>query len=259
MAVYDTEENGRSKMTRETLNTLEGTVDFSKHVLMISDNGSCPETHTLYREYDHIISHIIFNGENIGTANALNKVWRLRQPYHECLVKIDNDVVIHSPGWLDLIEEVFRRDPKIGICGSKRKDLEERPDHQVSWFKSRLRMLPHGAGERWLVSLLVEECYHIMGTCQAYSKTLLDKIGYLYQPSVYGFDDSLASLRAHIAGFKTVFLYAAIEIDHIDPGGTEFTEWKKEHAGEQMEAYYKARDKYKSGEWDVYFNGGFGG
>jgi len=252
IAVWDTDQNARSWMTRETLLSLARTVDWDRHRLIVSDNGSCKATKDLYKEMKgELPFRVIYNGENLGTANAINMAWRLRES-GEAAAKMDNDVVILQPGWADLMEEAFARDPAIGICGLKRKDLDERPDHPNLWYRSRLRMLPHKKGQRWLI---VEECQHIMGTCQSYSSALLDKIGYLYQPGVYGFDDSLASLRAHLAGFKTVFLHG-IEIDHIDPGGDDFLAWKQSQAQKQMPEYHKLIAEYQSGVRPVYYDGG---
>lgn len=255
MAVFDTNENGRTEMTGQTLESLARTVDWGRHRLIISDNGSCQATHDLYNERGEeglLPFKVIYNGSNLGTANAINRAWSQRRP-DEAAVKMDNDVVIAQSGWADLMEEVFERDPSIGIVGLKRKDLDERPDHPHSWYNSTLRMLPHEKGQRWLV---IEECIHIMGTCQAYSPALLAKIGYLYQgDNLYAFDDSLASLRAQVAGFKRVFLHG-IEIDHIDPGGTEHTEWKRRVAGEAMAWYHLVRQEYLEGK-PVYYDGGF--
>lgn len=258
LAVFDTLDNGRTELTRRTLESLKETVDWSRHCLVISDNGSCQATHDLYRELFGERAtfmgrvEIIFNETNIGTARAINKAWSWREP-NWVAVKMDNDVVIHQAGWLDEIEEVFRRDPTIGICGLKRKDLEERPDHPNPWFVSRLRMLPHQLGERWIV---VEEVNHVMGTCQAYSPALLERIGYLYQMqdegNRYGYDDALASVRAHLAGFKTVFL-PHIPIDHIDPGGCDFTAWKQANAGVWQGRYFQVREEYRSGKRPLYY------
>lgn len=218
IAVWDTLENQSTWMTRETLISLMNRVDWRRHRLIISDNGSCQATQDQYAEFAKSFPfRVIQNGENIGTARAVNRGWSYRSP-GEHVVKMDNDVVIHQSGWADQIEEVFQRDPVIGICGLKRKDLIECPDHPEPGWRSRLRMLPHKPGERWII---VEECGHIMGTCQAYSSALIDKIGYLYQGDwKYGFDDSLAGVRANVAGFRLVFL-PHIEIDHIDPGGND--------------------------------------
>lgn len=253
MAVYDTIENQRAWMTNVTLQSLENTVDWSKHRLMVSDNGSCEVTHNFFDSYAHIIEHVEFNGENIGTAAALNKLWRHRKP-GEVVCKIDNDVRIHKIDWPDLVEKVFEKAPDIGICGLKRRDLAEWPLSDNAWFRSELRALPHSTGEPWLI---VEMVNHVMGTCQSYRPELLDKIGYLYQPGVYGFDDALAAYRAEVSGFKSAFLHG-VEIDHVDPGDTEYTEWKRRYAGEHIHDYYKLRDDYLKGLRDPYYDGGFG-
>jgi len=259
MVTWDTEENGRSKFTELTMRSLVETVDWAQHRIIVSDNGSCPETSLLLRFYKKHLSaygegtmQIIWNGSNIGTANAINNAWRLRKPGENC-VKMDNDVVIKQAHWADWIEDVFRRDPTIGICGLKRKDCDERPWHRDEHYRSSIRMLPQIKGERWLI---VEEVVHVMGTCQAYSSALLDKIGYLYQPSVYGFDDSLASIRAAKAGFKRVFLHG-VEIDHIDPGGTWYQTWKESEAGLWMAEFNAMKAAVQSGRDPVYYGGDF--
>lgn len=259
MVTFDTPDNGRSPMTRATLQTLRETVDFTKHTLMVSDNGSCQETHSLYKEYVDIISHVEYNGENIGTANALNRLWRFKQPRHKCVVKIDNDVEIHMAGWVDLMERVFERMPKVGICGLKRKDLEEWPDNPSPWWKSKLLAVPHKRGEPWLI---LEEVNHVMGTCQAYRGSLVGeegRFGFLFQPGPYGLDDAFAAVRMKKLGYTNVFLHTAVPIDHIDPGGTEFTQWKQDEAGKWINTgiYQQYVEQFKSGERPVYYDGGF--
>lgn len=252
MAVWNTEENKRTELTERTLVGLANTVDFDKHRLFISDNGSCEATQTLYKEVQHPPFTLIENGKNIGTAAAINNAWWHRKPGEHC-VKMDNDVVIYRPGWIERIAFVFRRDPTIGILGLKRKDIDECPGHELDFYNSTLEMLPHERGEPWQVLEIVQ---HVMGTCQAYSSTLLDKIGYLTQPYVYGFDDSLAATRARVAGFRSAFLHGW-DIDHIDPGGTEYTQWKRDKAGEYMQAFLTLRAQYESRTEDPYCDGGF--
>lgn len=249
MAVFDNEENKRTELTRRTLESLGRTVDWSKHRLFVSDNGSCTETHAVYGEAD-LPFEVIYNGTNLGTAKAINKAWAFREPGEHC-VKMDNDVVIHQSGWADWMEDVFDRDPKIGICGLKRKDLAECPWSSSPWYKSEVYMLPHEPGQRWLV---VEEVQHVIGTCQGFSSSLLDEIGYLVQPGKYGFDDALAAVRADVAGYKCVFLHG-FEIDHLDISGTEYTEWKRGHAGSYMGEYNRLKREYREGRLPVYQDG----
>lgn len=255
MAVYDTEENDRTGLTRRTLEGLEKTVNFTRHRLIVTDNASCKATKDLlHHTRAHVFPfEVITLEENMGTAVAINAGWRDRLP-GEHAVKMDNDVVIHEPDWPDMIELVFRKDPKIGICGLKRKDVWEWPLRNDAW-KSEIYPLPHEAGERWLI---VEEVGHVIGTCQAYNSSLLDRIGFLYQfqdkGNLYGFDDSLAAFRAKAAGFKSCFL-PHIAIDHIDPGGNIYAEWKRQQASKFSALFHQYKDEYLSRRRDPYYGG----
>ena len=258
MAVHDTEDNDRTWMTRHTLMSLGATVDFGQHTLMVSDNGSCEATREVYKEFANIISFIEWNGTNIGTANALNKLWRHKQPFHRCIVKIDNDVELQYRGWLDTLELVFRKAPDVAIAGLKRMDVDEWPDASEVFYRSTLRHLPHEKGEPWLI---VEECEHIMGTCQAYRAALVGdgtQFGYLWQPGPYGLDDSLASFRMHRLGYKTVFVHHAIPLLHVDPGGTDYIRWKDGEARRWLFSgeYDRIVEEYRSGKRPLYYDGG---
>lgn len=268
IAIFDTPENGRSELTRRTLESLLQTVDFTRHRVFLVVNAATPETEAaidafrsgiIEMKYNPIppdtnganfaTATIIRNKENKGTARAINRAWKHRQP-GEHAIKMDNDVVIHRSGWVDEMEEAISRDPKIGIIGLKRKDLWETPWHPDPTQRSAMRMLPHEAGQKWII---VEDVNHVMGTCQMYNAALLDKIGYLYQPGLYGFDDSLAAIRCKVAGFTSCFLHG-YEIDHIDPGGNEHTEWKRRKAGEDSPEYHRLKDGYLSGSISIYYD-----
>ncbi len=254
IAVHDTEENKRSEYTRRTIYSLLNTVDFDKHRLIISDNYSCAETAELYSELGNYNlfgdkALLIQNDKNIGTAEAINLAWQRRQPGEHC-IKMDNDVVIHSAGWVEEMEEAITRDPKIGIIGLKRKDLIQTTWHPDPNYRSELLMLRHEPGQRWIC---VEQTPDIMGTCTMFNSNLLDKIGYMFQPSIYGYDDVLACHRSHLAGFYNCFLNH-IEIDHIDPGGTAYSDWKHKHSGEHTEEMIRVFKSYVSGERSIYYN-----
>ncbi len=253
-AVYDTEDNKRTWMTDATLKSLNRTVDWTRHRLFVVDNASCQATQELYETAQRDILHRVYppfellkNSTNVGTAKAVNRGWARRRP-GEALGKLDNDVNIHQAGWADEIEEVFRRESMIGMVGLKRKDLEESPTNKNPWYKSTLHMTAHKPGERWMI---VELVGHVMGTVHVFRSELFDKIGYLCQPSEYGFDDSLASWRAHLAGFDTAFL-PHIEIDHLDPGDTPFQKWKQDHSGAQMARYNEIKELMRTGKMSIY-------
>lgn len=249
MAVYSTPENGKDEYLEQTLDSLRNTVDFNKHRLILSVNSYTETTKQIFWEFEGIISSIIYNENNIGTAEAINKAWRLRLP-GESAVKMDDDVLILSTDWLYLMEEAIKRDPSIGQVGLKRRDCWENPAHENPFYKSELIMLPHEPGELWIT---VERCSHIMGTAVMHSSALLDQVGYLFQPGVYGFDDSFMSLRSNLAGFKNVFL-TSVDIEHIDRGDTGFQKWKENHASSCWEKYHECVAEYKSGKRSLYYN-----
>ena len=242
----DTKENQRSKYTKQTIESLFETVDFTQHRLVIVDNASFHETKELIKELGCILdttkfkeNHnpfvLITNTDNIGTAKAINQAWALKE-HGEVLIKLDNDVVINNYGWIEEMETAMKLGG-YGIVGLKRKDLMQHPNAKDNW-KTELKMLPHQKGEPWIV---VEESEDIMGTVQMFNPSLINKMGGLMQAGVYGFDDTLACIRAKLLGYKLAFL-PHIDIDHIDVGGDAYTEWKRKYAGEKMNEFYKIKE-----------------
>lgn len=260
MAVYDTFENERTDFTEKTIWSLLETVDFTKHRLIIVDNNSCARTQNVYnwlkiyiREEQEATGRsldiqIVGMRENVGTANAVNIAMQQRLP-EEFFVKTDNDVVFHKQGWVDEMEEVIKRMPKVGVLGLKRRDVCEstyaiNPDQ-----RSRLLEVPHAIGEKWYV---VEQCKHVMGTCTMLNPELIKRVGYFYQMGgLYGFDDSLMCVRAEIAGYINAFMHG-IDIDHIDTGGTVYQDWKNKYAHDMIMKYAETERMYKNGTIDIY-------
>lgn len=268
MCCHDTEENGRSKLTKETIDSLGKTVDWNKHRLIIVDNASCKQTKailsnllamsnsnvagnvgTRIRSWQHNEGKvtIITLPENIGTARGLNRAWEYREP-GEMVIKIDNDVVINSTGWIEEMEDAISRRPSIGILGLKRKDIIQTTWHPDPEFRTELIMLPHEPGQRWVT---FEKSSDVIGTCTMFNHALLDKVGYSFQPGLYGYEDTLFCRRSHIAGFETGFINH-IDIDHIDPGGTEYIHWKHKVSGEKTDEMIKIFKQYVSGERSIY-------
>lgn len=248
MAVFDTVENKRTELTKQTLDSLCDTVNFDKHRIIIIDNDSCGDTKYWLRTYKEFTNfQIITLSENVGTSRAINLALAQRQPC-EHAIKIDNDVVIHQSGWVEQMEQAIAADPQIGIIGLKRKDIMQTPWHPDPNFRSELIMLPHNNGERWQV---IERTADIIGTCTMYNSALIDKVGYSKQVNHYGYDDVLYCHRSHLAGFYNCFL-PHIEIDHIDPGNTPYQHWKEKVSGEDTAAMIELFKSYVDGTRPIY-------
>jgi GT2 family glycosyltransferase len=248
MAIYSTEENGKDVYLAKTLKSLFKNVNFNRHRLMLSVNAKTKQTDHLIKIYSDIISEVVYNDTNLGTAEAINLVWRKRS-YGEHAVKMDDDITTPYSGWLDELEYVANHGISIGQVGLKRKDCMEHPSRN-DFYRSSLEFLPHEPGEPWMV---IEKANHIMGSCVLHSSKLLDTIGYLWQPGLYGFDDSFMSLRSKLAGFNNVFL-PHVEIDHIDPGTTGYQKWKEATASEKWAAYNTNVKAFSNGVRPLYYN-----
>ena len=250
MCAYSTEENQKDQYLKRTLQSFRETVDFTKHRMMLHVNAFTKETLNIIEEYSDILEDVIWSDVNIGTAEGINAIWRHRKP-NENGVKADDDVVIVQAGWMDLMDSICEADKWIGQVGLKRKDLIENPNHPDEFYRSKIYDI---------AGIKVEQCHHIMGTCVMHSANLLNELGYMWQPKLYGFDDSLMSLRSELAGFKNVFI-PEIEIYHIDPGQTPFQTWKHGEADIYLKQdangrsiYHTICEEYRMGIRDIYYN-----
>jgi len=248
MAVYDTDENKRTEYTERTISSLLSTTDHENTRIFIIDNCSCLKTKKILKECSKIDNiTIIYNKDNLGTAEAINLALKKRQSDEYC-VKIDNDVVIHENNWVEKMIRCFENDSELGILGLKRKDLPNSPDSEE--YKTGLMFLPHKLGEPWNI---IELCQDIIGTCTMFNPKFLDRIGYLYQPGIYGFDDVLACERSILSGFYNAF-FPSVEIDHIDDGKNPFTDWKRKYAGIYLPKINEIKEGYRTGEIPIYYN-----
>ncbi len=233
------------------------TTYLDNHELFISDNGSCDEMIEFYEEFkEHFGAFypkenltISLNGENLGTSGGLNLGIKDRKP-NQYIIKRDDDTIIEDTRWVEKMEECFERFDNLGILGLKRNELVQHPDHESPIYRTVIKYLKHERGQTWIP---IELCEDIIGTCTMYSPQLLDKIGYGFQPSKYGFDDCLWSLRSTLAGFTNAFL-PTVPIDHIDTGEGEFVMWKQKHAGEVIAEFAEIAEDYKKGVRDIYHN-----
>lgn len=238
MCVFDTKENNRTEYTIRTVNCLLNTIDLKKHRLFIIDNNSCKETKDFLYTLPKFENLKIFNlSENIGHARGINTAWKERNSKEHC-IRIDNDVIIYNERWVEQLEEVVEIDNTIGICGLKRKDLST---------NNKFSNISNNLGKE----ILVEEVETVIGTCQLSSWRLLDKIGYLFQMGLYGYEDLLASERCKLAGFKSVYL-PHINIDHIDTGENPYTQEKIKQANSEWEDFLKIKDEYINGTRNIY-------
>jgi len=239
----------RLDLTKESLTSLLQTASPDLYELVIVDNASTDGTVEYLKTLSHpCLKDIFYNEENLGTAGALNMVWEIGYDSGQHVGKIDNDMVFYDKDWLDKMYHVVEVTEDVAIVGLKRRDLEEKPNHNEEFFRTRLFTLPGGQ--------VIEISHHVMGNCWLVSYSALRKLGALVQIGPYGLDDSLYCLRAKVAGLLSVFV-PDVSIEHIDPGHPkypQYTQWKIDVAGEILRGgeYQKLCDQYQRGERGVF-------
>lgn len=232
--VYATKDNNKLPIVKECIASLMATVNLKKH-RWIMVNNSCNQETEVYLDSiptDGLNVTIIHLKENVGTARGINIGLRTREPGEIC-IKCDDDLAWCSSGWVDELEVMIIKRPKIGILGLKRDDV------YGDFIKEGKLLWSHD----------------IFGTCTAYNPAMLDKCGYGFQPSEnYGYDDSIWSCRSEAAGFKNAF-YTVVKIVNLDKGGTTYTEWKKREAGTYLQEASIMMDMIKNGELTYFYDG----
>lgn len=233
MCAYCTEENGKLKYLKQTLESLASTVNGKHRVFIINNFQYQPAIDWLnqFNVYGMPDWKIIYSPTNLGTAMGINLALKERRLGEYC-IKCDDDWTTEHVGWVEEMEAQIEANPQIGILGLRRDDVygELIPDGELFWNRD------------------------IMGTCTMLNHRMLDKVGYYFQPSgTYGYDDSILSCRSEVAGFKNAFM-RNIKIKNLDEGGTEYTEWKKREANTYAQEAGIIMDMYRSGQLDYYYN-----
>lgn len=240
MCCFCTEENGKLKYLKQTLGSLLSTVNWTKSRLFIINNSQYKEAQDYLRVFcDGLAIELIEPTENLGTAEGINLALKQRNP-GEIVIKCDDDWTTEHIGWVDELEAQIKKRPEIGILGLKRDDIWQTPDNPDPRYKTRME------GK-------LEICEDIMGTCTMFSPKLLDKVGFMAQPSQYGFDDVLMSVRSVCAGFTNAFL-PHIKITNLDIKPTKYTQWKKDESAVYLDEVSKLCDMYRDGKVSYYYN-----
>lgn len=248
-AVFDTDSNKRTAYTIATFLSLIKTINKETTEIVFIDNASCDKTKKFLKSIEHYEGiHVLTNDKNVGTAEAINLGIHKYASKDTYCIKMDNDVTVVEYGWADKLARVIEKDPSIGVLGLKRRDLPNQPDSKE--YPTKLEFIHHEIGDIWDV---VEICEDIIGTVHMYNPKLLENVGYLWQPSQYGWDDCLMCLRSSLYGFRNAF-YPSIEIDHIDTTPNPYWEYKRKITHMYWNKFEEAKEEFINGKRPLYYS-----
>lgn len=104
----------RLEFTRQAIEALVRFTRFP-HVLTVVDNGSTDGTreYLLRMRELGVIGNLVLLDANVGVAKASNLAWSL-EPEAEYYLKLDNDIVIRKPDWLEAMVGAVEAIPQLG-------------------------------------------------------------------------------------------------------------------------------------------------
>lgn len=183
----------RMEDTRQTLVALRQTGAFREAVVVVWDNASTdgtPEMLARMARADEIDPGRLYLGDkNIGCPRALNSILCAWRKPGQHFIKVDNDVVLETSGWVNLMVEFLECHPEIALASA--------------WYPE----LEHGSQQQRIVADRGDwlETFPVLGHCAVHRGSFLDNTGYfdvLTPDHLYGFEDTLMAHRAAAMGAK---------------------------------------------------------
>lgn len=217
----------RAKLTRETLNALEATTDLEKVEVAIVDNastdGACEVAREFAGRHDSVYLHTL--EENIGCPRALNLALREHRKSGQPVVKLDNDVVIETTGWLEKLQ-LLGEGGRVGMVSA----------YYDTVVKDRLERVMGNWRDQTLYLVRI-----VVGHCVWHSGTFMDRVGYfdvVHPDHLYGFEDVLLSLKARMEDWA-MFVWEGWRIRNIQRWNA-LNDNKDSHV-QAMRPHYEAR------------------
>ncbi len=205
----------RTELTLRCLRALRQVTAASFHLTVV-DNGSEPAlVEALQRlQADGEIDVLIRHRRNMGVSVAANTGWE--SVPSSCYVKLDNDILIRHPGWLDALKDLAEE----GGFGATAFRL-------CSWHTTEPARLPSGRP--------YQATGAVGGGCILIPRATHEALGFWNEDYVYGWEDLEYSNRILQAGRGIAYVQDDGMVEHLGPDQDarlpEYRQTKKARAG----------------------------
>ena len=195
--------------------------DYPSLEVIVVDNGTTdPRTLELYERLRH--HRIPFDArievEPFNFSRAINK--GLARVTGDVVLLANNDLEVLEPNWLKEIVSCFDY-PDVGIVGAKLLYPSRRIQHAGviagfgglagHWYLNEEANVPGPMGRLWVRQSMTV----VTGACMAVSRACLKRVGSFDEEAfAVAYNDVDYCLRAHAAGFRTVWTPFATLIHH---------------------------------------------
>jgi len=170
------------------------------HRLIIVDNASDFETIDYLEDLKENTNHeivLIKMQRNLSFVGAVNEGLKISNAPYVCMI---NNDTLAGRGWLTELIEFAEKHPDVGLLNPLCKGHFER-NLTVNNYADMVSSSGRG---RYM------EMNQCQGCCMLVKKEVIDKIGNLdMRFDTVGFDDTDYSMRAHLAGYKSVCVHSS--------------------------------------------------
>jgi len=200
------------------------------HRLILIDNASDSETKNYLENLkkDKLVEiELIRNDENLGFVKAVNQGLKASSAPYVCV--LNNDTLPGS-GWLAELIEFAEKHPDVGLLNPLCSGHAER----------KMTLNEYASA----VSAGNKNKYMEMNQCQGFAmlikREVMEKIGRLDEKfGMGGFDDTDYSMRAHLAGYRSVCVYSSYVYHREHASFDKMGDRKKIQAGAEREYFRK--------------------
>ena len=231
------------------------------HVLTVVDNGSTDGTveYLQAMKKEGIITNLILLKENVGVAKASNLAWS-QEPKAGYYMKLDNDIVIQKPNWLERMVEALDASPQLAMVAYNFEPCSY-PIQMINGQKMRPKM------------------GNLNGACVLIPKRTEQQLGFWCEDyGLYGEEDADYGGRIILAGLHNAYMededigvhLPAGKAASIDPGTSkaedgieeyEYSEYRRfkdnlRHVNKQG-PFKENFDLYQTGKKPLYCKSGF--
>lgn len=186
---------------------------YPKFEVIVVDNASSDGTPVLVAEKFSTV-HLLQNDRNLGFAGGVNV--GLRAASGDILILLNQDVVL-NPGWLQALSAGLLSAPDVGLAGCKILNLDSPVIQHAGGYLAMPLALPGHYGLGQLDEDHDEEMQDVdfvTGAALAIQRRVVDTIGYFDESFFFYFEDVDYCYRARAAGFRVVYVPAAVLHHH---------------------------------------------
>ena len=191
---------------------------FADHEVILVDNGSTDGSQKYVREeFPEVI--LIELGENRGFTGACNAGYAAGRGEFVCLLNNDTET---DPRWIEVLVDTFERHPQVGIVAGKMLLFDQRDHFHTAGDYYRVNGLPGNRGV-WQADRgqydREEPVFSACGGAAAYRRIMVEQIGFLDDAFFFSCEDIDLAWRAHLAGWKVLYVPGAIVYHKLKASG----------------------------------------